>query len=333
MTIEELEAFITTEMKMSHVYQPVMLIELLKSPSGADVETIAKAILGHDQPQIEYYRERVKRMVGQVLSGNRGVAKKVEAPGGRIWGYRLALQHDLSDCERQRLISLCESKIGEFEKNNAGAAWKDRTRNERYVPGSIRYDVLRRANGLCELCGISNDEAPLQVDHIIPKTWGGEDEISNFQALCSTCNANKGNRDDTDFRGLAQMYEARQSGCFFCEIDDNRIVAQNARAVAFLDKFPVTPGHTLIVPRRHVSDYFDLHQPELNAIQQLINEQRTALLENDGSISGFNVGINSGQSAGQTIFHCHVHLIPRRNGDTDDPAGGVRGVIPGKQSY
>jgi ATP adenylyltransferase len=99
------------------------------------------------------------------------------------------------------------------------------------------------------------------------------------------------------------------------------------------DAFPVTELHTLIIPKRHVADYFDLYQPERNAIDQMLQNQRKSILELDNSVTGFNVGANVGQSAGQTVFHVHVHLIPRRDGDVSEPRGGVRGVIPSKQRY
>ncbi len=88
-----------------------------------------------------------------------------------------------------------------------------------------------------------------------------------------------------------------------------------------------------VIPKRHVSDYFDLHQPERNAIEEMLHAQRQSILEQDNTVTGFNVGINAGASAGQTVFHVHVHLIPRRDGDVVDPRGGVRGVIPSKQGY
>jgi ATP adenylyltransferase len=92
-------------------------------------------------------------------------------------------------------------------------------------------------------------------------------------------------------------------------------------------------GHLLAIPKRHVSDYFDLRQPERNAIQQLLEQGRALLRERHPEVAGFNIGINSGEAAGQTIFHAHVHVIPRRVGDVENPRGGVRGVIPLKQDY
>ena len=104
-------------------------------------------------------------------------------------------------------------------------------------------------------------------------------------------------------------------------------------AIAFYDGYAVTQYHTLIIPKRHVSDYFELHAPELNAINQLVNKQKKLLEKKDKTITGFNVGANVGEDAGQSIFHVHVHLIPRRSGDMEEPKGGVRGVIPSKQKY
>jgi diadenosine tetraphosphate (Ap4A) HIT family hydrolase len=114
---------------------------------------------------------------------------------------------------------------------------------------------------------------------------------------------------------------------------DKEIIDSNELAIAFYDGYPVTKYHTLIIPKRHVADYFDLHQPEVNAIQKLLHRQKDRLMKLDKSITGFNIGINVGQDAGQSIFHVHIHLIPRRSGDMDDPKGGVRGVIPEKQKY
>lgn len=121
--------------------------------------------------------------------------------------------------------------------------------------------------------------------------------------------------------------------CIFCQLGAERIIAKNELCLATRDAYPVTKLHTLVIPKRHVADYFDLYQPERIAIDQMLQDQRKAILELDSSVSGFNVGVNAGKSAGQTLFHVHVHLIPRRDGDVDEPRGGVRGVIPSKQTY
>lgn len=121
--------------------------------------------------------------------------------------------------------------------------------------------------------------------------------------------------------------------CPFCELSAGRAwVLENEWAVALWDKFPVVPGHALLIPRRHVADYFELSREERAACWDLAARMKAkidALHEPDG----YNVGINCGASAGQTIFHAHIHLIPRYSGDVANPRGGVRNVIPGKGDY
>lgn len=118
--------------------------------------------------------------------------------------------------------------------------------------------------------------------------------------------------------------------CVFCTI--NEIVLENNLAIAFYDKYPVNKGHLLIVPKRHIEQYFDLTVQERHAIDSLLFEGEK-LLDEQYQPDGYNIGINCGEAAGQTIFHVHVHLIPRFRGDMEDPRGGVRGVIPEKQVY
>ena len=124
--------------------------------------------------------------------------------------------------------------------------------------------------------------------------------------------------------------------CIFCDLqslDRQRIIDENNLAYAIRDGFPVTKFHTLFITKRHVSDYFGLTQPELNAINLLIDRQRELLNKSDESIDGYNIGINCGETAGQSVFHCHIHLIPRRKGDVENPRGGIRNLIPVKVSY
>ena len=139
----------------------------------------------------------------------------------------------------------------------------------------------------------------------------------------------KRDRDDTDFREVKDSYQTRKGGAF--SVMNDRIVDDNELAFAIRDAFPVTDLHTLIIPKRHVSDYFELYQPG-NAVQQLLERLRLELMNADPSITGFNIGNNVGETAGQTVMHCS-HLIPRRTGDVDNPAGGIRGVIADKQKY
>ena len=122
-------------------------------------------------------------------------------------------------------------------------------------------------------------------------------------------------------------------GCLFCEAlvsDRARIVQENDLAYATRDAYPVTPLHTLIIPKRHVLDYFGLTAAEVGAIHALILSQKAVIDALDSTVGGYNVGMNCGEIAGQSVWHCHVHLIPRRQGDAPYPKGGVRHVIPWK---
>tara|TARA_B100001093_G_scaffold376046_1_gene361190 strand:- start:439 stop:810 length:372 start_codon:yes stop_codon:yes gene_type:complete len=121
--------------------------------------------------------------------------------------------------------------------------------------------------------------------------------------------------------------------CIFCELSSDRFIDETELTLVFRDAFPVTDLHTLIIPKRHVSDYFNLTIAERDDIQNLLLKHKDLIENEDSSVSGFNVGNNIGLSAGQTVFHVHTHLIPRRDGDVESPRGGVRGVIPGKQTY
>ncbi len=122
--------------------------------------------------------------------------------------------------------------------------------------------------------------------------------------------------------------------CMFCEIKSNpkTIIHENEYIFSIYDNYPVNKGHALIITKRHVEQYFDLVSNEKKAIDQEILFLKD-LLDNKYKPDGYNIGINNGRSAGQTIFHLHVHLIPRYDGDVFDPQGGVRGVIPSRQKY
>ena len=121
--------------------------------------------------------------------------------------------------------------------------------------------------------------------------------------------------------------------CIFCDMARLRVVASNDVAFAIRDKFPVNPGHTLVLPWRHVSSWFEATQEEQAGIMALLQEVKLGLDAQRPRPDGYNVGINVGVPAGQTVMHLHVHLIPRFQGDVDDPTGGVRFVVPARANY
>ena len=121
--------------------------------------------------------------------------------------------------------------------------------------------------------------------------------------------------------------------CLFCNIKESGLVDENILAYASYDTYPVSELHCLIIPKRHVKDYFELTNDEVVACNGLIKKIKEEILLKDPSVKGFNIGSNVGKTAGQSVLHCHIHLIPRREGDVENPQGGVRSVIPLKQHY
>lgn len=120
--------------------------------------------------------------------------------------------------------------------------------------------------------------------------------------------------------------------CIFCNIEKDRIIIENKTAIAIYDGFPVSKGHMLIIPKMHILDYFEIEQSDREGLWQLIDKCKK-FLDEQFKPDGYNIGINCGQAAGQTVMHLHVHLIPRYTGDIENPRGGVRGVIPEKRIY
>jgi len=121
--------------------------------------------------------------------------------------------------------------------------------------------------------------------------------------------------------------------CIFCHIRKEELQFENQLAYSSIDSYPVSRFHSLIVPKRHVETYFELTNEEIQACNELILKTKEKILKEDSRVKGFNIGTNAGKVAGQSIMHCHVHLIPRREGDVENPQGGVRSVIPKKQHY
>tara|TARA_Y100001958_G_C21132121_1_gene473169 strand:+ start:518 stop:898 length:381 start_codon:yes stop_codon:yes gene_type:complete len=124
-----------------------------------------------------------------------------------------------------------------------------------------------------------------------------------------------------------------KNNCIFCSKEKLNIIYEDDIFFVIRDSFPVTKDHTLIILNNHDKTYFDLRDKDILQLNNILKFQKESLMQNDNTITGFNIGINQGESAGQTVMHLHIHLIPRRKGDIEDPRGGVRGVIPSKQKY
>ncbi len=323
MNFEQMKDFIETKMKMSHIYQPLLIKCLIEAGGSATIRQLAIQFLTQDESQIMYYEKRLKEMPIRVLKRHQIIDSSGELIS--LNAKKLTLE------QKAEIKKICESKIQEYIVARGLCIWDYRLLDNEPMPDSLRYRILSEANSRCALCGATKDDRPLDIDHILPRSKGGKTVYENLQVLCSKCNRSKRDTDNKDFRSIER---GDVVGCVFCELSKGTShVLENEYAFVIADKYPVTEGHSLVIPKRHFADYFSIAKVEKDAIDDLLQMRRKQLIESDCTIQGFNVGVNAGEVAGQTVFHCHIHLIPRRKGDVEDPQGGVRGVIPQKMSY
>jgi ATP adenylyltransferase len=320
MNFLDLKDFLENKMSMSHIYQPVLVRALVDSGGSATIRQLASEFLKQDESQIIYYERRIRDMPAKVLKKH-GVIT-LEGNLVSLTVSRLNLQ------QKAELRKICDAKLQDFIVRNGISIWDCRLIDNMGINDDLRFRVLKEAKGRCALCGASNKDTPLHVDHIIPRNKGGKTIYENLQALCEKCNCTKRDTDETDFRRYGE--NAPASGIPFFE---REWILENGHAFAVLDAYPVTKGHTLVCPKRSFAEAFEASRAEMNAIWELTSIRKRQLNTEDRLITGFNFGVNSGKSAGQTILHCHFHLIPRRDGDTADPTGGVRGVIAERRNY
>jgi hypothetical protein len=236
--------------------------------------------------QIDYYTERVKRMVGKVLTGN-GITRYERGT------YDLVGGEELSDAEREELLQLCRQRLDAFRMqrgeevgclltqklaaSGTGAATTPRSAARSKSgcspgPKAAENDVAQA------VAWQTLHQRALEVDHIVPRNHGGLNELSNLKSLCFRFNAGK--RDgclptqegSTDFRGQQSSYAHRQDSCVFCALEaSGRVLLENELALCIADAYPVTPGHSLVIPRRDVADGLALHQPEWSAVVELVH--------------------------------------------------------------
>ena len=186
----------------------------------------------------------------------------------------------------------------------------------------IRIIEILRENEIMNYQKLANmiiDENLAYSQHVVAHT---------LQRGCK--NHKNYNGEDLFENSSRGLWKLSNKECIFCQMKD--YILENELAYAIYDKYPVGKGHMLFIPKRHVKDFFDITKEEREAIFDLIDEGKK-LLDEKYSPDSYNVGINCGEHAGQTIMHVHVHLIPRYIGDMKDPTGGVRGVIPEKMKY
>lgn len=190
--INELKSFLEERMRMSHIYQPLLIKALIDSGGQATIRQLAQTFLNYDESQIKYYEDIIRSMPVKVLKSHGIIDKEKELIS--LCVMKLSLK------EKSELRRICEEKIHSYIEKRGLGIWDHRFNDSSYVPGSLYYRVLKESGGKCALCGIPKEERPLDVDHIIPRSKGGKTEYENLQALCYKCNRSKGNTDDTAFR-------------------------------------------------------------------------------------------------------------------------------------
>ena len=191
MNAQELLSFLDNKMQMSHVYQPLLIRSLLDAGGQATTRQVATDFAKEDEAQVLYYEERIKQMPLKVLRKH-GVIDYHE-------GIMKLQVDDLTFEKRTELRATCERKIAEFLSQRGVGAWSQSALNIEPLGESLRFEVLKR-DRVCQLCGNTKDADRLEVDHIVPRSKGGTNDLSNLQVLCAPCNRGKSNRDDTDFR-------------------------------------------------------------------------------------------------------------------------------------
>lgn len=192
MTYEQLVDFLSSKMKMSHIYQPLLIRSLVDAGGSATLRQLAQFFLSQDESQLIYYEKRIKEMPLRVLSKHGVTSSDGELVHLNVKSLTLE--------QKAHIRIICEQKLQEFVQKKGLGIWDYRLLEEDPIPDSIRYQVLKESGGRCALCGITKTDSPLDVDHIIPRSRGGSNEKENLQALCIKCNRSKGSKDKTDFR-------------------------------------------------------------------------------------------------------------------------------------
>jgi diadenosine tetraphosphate (Ap4A) HIT family hydrolase len=229
--------------------------------------------------------------------------------------------------DREEILKICDSKLDDYYAKHP----TDLDTNNGW--GRKRILMLEK-QPFCSLCGAKPSlDVELDIDHILPDSKGGSDEIENLQVLCHSCNRAKGNYLLKSSKDIHHLALNENETCIFCKLPKERVMFENEYIKVVRDIYPVSNGHTLFIPKRHIQNAFELTDQEMLWIFKIAKLESGNLIKNDKSIEGFNTGFNIGKAAGQSVMHVHFHLIPRRTDDTPEAFGGIRNVIAGKGKY
>lgn len=299
---DKLLNFLKNEMRLSHIYQPLLIRSLIDAGGTATVRQLALQFLNQDESQIQYYEDRIKQMPLKVLSKHGIVTKQSDLISLNV--RKLTLQ------EKSLIKMICEQKIQQYVVKKGLAIWDHRLLDSNPVSDVLRLRVLEESSGRCALCGATKNDTPLHVDHIKPRSKGGKTEYANLQVLCARCNQAKSNKSANDYR--KDQYAINLPDCRFCpEKVSSRVVDDYETVWAIKDRYPVSEDHHLIIPKRHTTDWFSMTQHERDHAESLIRIMKNRIQDSDKTITGFNIGMNCGASAGQTVFHAQYPFDPK----------------------
>lgn len=214
-TVNELCEFIESKMRLSHIYQPLLIRALVDAGGSATLRQLAQVFVCQDESQLRYYQDRIKKMPVSVLKRH----DIIEAEGDliKLKVSSLALE------DQARIRYLCEKRLQEYVQKRGIGIWDYRMLETDPVPDSLYYQIMKEAGGRCALCGATKNERPLHVDHIKPRSLGGTNDKDNLQVLCSKCNQAKSNKATTDFRNYP--IQDQDPACPFCldQVEDRII--------------------------------------------------------------------------------------------------------------
>jgi ATP adenylyltransferase len=315
-----LKQFLLTKMKMSGPYQPMVIKNLIQNNGEVSLDKIAEELSQRDPENQQYYKNKLAVYPKQVLANHKIAQLK---------NNNFNFNEDLifGENEKEEIINICELKLKEYYEKHP----LDEGKNDGWGRKRI---ILLQQHPYCSLCGAKpSADVELDIDHILPSSKGGTDDIENLQVLCHRCNRGKGNYLLKSSQEIHHNHKNENSDCIFCKLHVDRIQFENDYIRVIKDIYPVSAGHTLYIPKRHIQNAFELNDQEMLWIFKIAKMDSDKLTATDPSIDGFNAGFNIGTAAGQSVMHVHFHLIPRRTGDTPEAFGGIRNVIAGKGKY
>ena len=288
---DEVMEFVGHRMRMSHVYQPLMIRALVEAGGSASIRQLANQFLAKDDGQIRYYERIIRRYPVPVLKRHRIVTMN----DGTV---SLNIQ-DLDDQSRTQLKDICDQKIGEFMTARGNGIFR---LSGSPVSSTTRLRILEDSGGRCALCGVTNKEMAMDVDHIKPRSRGGSNERSNLQALCTRCNRSKRDRSEINY---AELFLAQKNGCYYCsgEVRDSAV---GKIGTVFATAGSTGKGDITVAPFHHANGYLRMSEAEHKDTAKLI---RQLAIDRTELASGFSVSavVNPGEPA---TSHAVIRLIP-----------------------